>query len=230
MSKPTKPKPVTGEVIDPTPATPANDNFLVKAEPNLDRYIERNRLTLPLNLEVERWESIGMWLLSAQQVVDRSAVLVRLLRADWWRYGCTSYGEDRATQAEAIFGVSARTIRNDASELSNVADECREVEGATFEILAGARHAPREAQRAIVEQAVNEGWGKNEVEQHSRPDAKEWQRQQLVRRAQNAYNLMDDEAREMFDQWHASVTAQTDTRKAIRATRTTTTKHKETQH
>lgn len=228
MKKQTKPKPVTGEVITPDTAPPANDNFLVKAEPQLDRYIQRNRLTLPASLDVDQWESIGMWLLSAQQVVDRSAVLVRLLRADWWRYGCTSYGEERATQAEAIFGVSARTIRNDASELTNVADDCREVDGATFEILAGVRHAPRETQRAIVEQAVAEGWGKPEVEARSRPDGANWQRAQLVRRAQNAYNLMDDEARAMFDQWYAGVTATAQTRKATK--RTTTSKHKETQH
>lgn len=194
-------------------------NFLTIAQPKLAQHIVHGKLLLPHNITFAEWEEVGAWLLAAQEVIDRNATMVRILRADWYRFGCERYGEDRAVQAQAVFGVAARTIANDASELSHVADECREIEGVTFEVLAGARHAPKEVQPELVREAVQQGWGRREVETIARKDGAQWAQGVLLRQMQNAYNRMDDAGRIEFDKWYASVQHTTQQRKASKAAR-----------
>lgn len=181
------------------------DNVLVAADGNLAQYIIRNRLVLPHDLSFTEWDSCGCWLAQAHNTLEQSVTLIRLFRADWWTFGKGRY-KRRAYQARAMFGVSAETVANDASEVVNVADACRDVEGATFEQMAGVRYAPADVQPDLLRKAVAEGWSRDEVARNAKgkPEG-EWQRSKLLSKMQNAYNALDDDGRDEFHNWYTRV-------------------------
>lgn len=181
------------------------NNALLIAEPQLAKYVIDNKLMLPQGISFSDWDNCGVWLAEAERVLTDNLTLVRLLRADWWRAGVIKFRE-KVHQAQAIFGVSGYTIANDASEIAQVDDKCRLVNGATFEQMAGVKAAPKAQQVTILEQAVNESWSRARVEQEaSGLDEDSYQRQKTLRVLRNAYNKLDKEGREDFDAWYKKV-------------------------
>lgn len=186
---------------------------LLAASPQLKQYVIDNKLMLPEGMSFEDWDACGTWLSAAHDVLDQNLTLIRFLRADWWRFGRCKYGE-RISQSSAVFDVHWRTVANDASELSTVADAARKVEGATFEQVAGVRAAPAAKQAVILEQAVKEGWSRSEVEQVASGLSEDlYKRQKTLSTMRNAYNRLDKKGRDEFAKWFDTVRAASKPRK-----------------
>lgn len=187
--------------------TPTVANVLVAAAPGLANYVRGTQLLLPHDLSYEAWDDLGAWLEAARVELDRNTQLVRCLRADWWNYGTHAYGQNKAAQARSMFGVSALTIANDASELRRVESEARDVSGATYSQLAAVRHAEPHEQAAIIREAVENNLPATEVERMARGvhDREAWRRGRLLANMRNAYNDLDAEGREDFHKWYLKV-------------------------
>lgn len=181
-------------------------NVLAVASPRLARYMRGTQLLLPHGLTFRDWDDLGDWLKVAADEIERNASLLRCLRADWWDYGTTIYGHIKAAQARSMFGVSALTIANDASELRHVTPEARQVPGVTFSQLAAVRHAAPGLQAEIILDAVVNDMPASEVERRARNvDREEWKRGRLLTTMRNAYNDMDAPGREDFHKWYLKV-------------------------
>ena len=186
--------------------TPSTANVLAAASPDLAKYVRGTQLFLPHDLSYAAWDDLGEWLQAALVELERNASLVRCLRADWWNYGTHAYGQVKAAQARSMFGVSALTIANDASELRRVEPDARQVDGATFGQLAAVRHAEPRNQAAIIIDAVANDYAPSEVERIAKNiDREEWRRGRLLAQMRNAYNDLDDPGREDFHKWYLKV-------------------------
>jgi hypothetical protein len=177
---------------------------LLAIVPELSKYVVDNNLILPAAMSFDAWDSCGVWLASVHEAIDQSLTLVRFLRADWWRYG-SKFGE-RMYQSSAIFDVNWRTVANDASELSRVNNECRMIDGATFEQVTATKGAPIDQQPELVRQAVINGWSASQTEQAaSGLDEDTYKRNKSLRKMQNIYNSLDGQGRQEFDNWYKKV-------------------------
>lgn len=186
--------------------TPQAASVLVAAAPRLADYVRGTQLLLPHGFTYDEWDDLGDWLEAARVELERNSSIVRCLRADWWNYGTQVYGHTKAAQARSMFGVSALTIANDASEMRRVEPEARNVAGATFGQLAAVRHAEPSAQAALIADAVANDYTPGEVERIAKNiDREEWRRGRLLATMRNAYNEMDHEGREAFHSWYLKV-------------------------
>lgn len=188
-------------------STPQAANVLAAASPKLARYVRGTQLLLPHGFTYKDWDDLGDWLEVARLELERNASLVRCLRADWWNYGTQTYGQTKAAQARSMYGVSALTIANDASELRRVDPDARVIDGATFSQLAAVRHAEPAAQAGIIADAVANGMPASEVERIARgvKDREEWRRGRLLAGMRNAYNELDAEGRDEWHKWYLKV-------------------------
>lgn len=181
-------------------------NVLAVASPELARYVRGTQLLLPHDVTYEEWDSLGEWLETARLTLERNSDLVRCLRADWWNFGTHAYGQNKAAQARSMFGVSALTVANDASEIRRVEPAAREVDGATFGQLAAVRHADSDRQAHILREAVHNGYAPSEVERIAKNvDRAEWERGRLLAKMRNSYNDLDSEGRAEFHKWYSKV-------------------------
>lgn len=196
------------EIIE-APAPPdAGEPVAMVIGDTLRHYVGSDHvLRLPETLTFAEWDALGTMLQRASDTLEESTAMIRLWRADWWRFGMRRYGEDHATHAREMWGVTGKTIANDAAGTSRVAPEARQVAGVTFGQLEAVNGLPEpEQQVSILKIAVEGGLSKSETERlASGKDEATWERERALRALRLAYHRLDPAGRAEAHAWFAGL-------------------------
>lgn len=187
---------VTG-VSRPTDAAALMHNTLAALGlDSIARFLVDGRLTMPDGTPFAEWDTIGQQLSNMQSGVEQIGSRVRMLRVDWWRYGIDNYGEERALQARAVFGVSSRTIANDASGIRNLTDAARRISVENFELYEVVAHAPVDSQESWITRARDGQWSAAELRrQIAGVNEQTWEQQRALAALRRLWERSNDETR-----------------------------------
>lgn len=207
------------EIIEPASAPDvAGEPVAMVVGPMLQSFVGADRvLRLPENLQFGEWDAVGTMLQRATDTVEESAALLRLWRADWYRFGVRKFGEDMATHAREMWGVTGKTLANDAAGTARITPAARTVPGVTFAQLEGANKvADPVKQVEVLTLAVRNGWGRDETElAASGRDPAEWNRERALRRLRLAYHDLDEAGRETARAWFETLLDRAKTAEAV---------------
>lgn len=207
------------EIIEPAaPALPDAPVAMVVGS-TLKAYVGTDRvLRLPENLTFGEWDAVGTMIQRAADALEESAALVRLWRADWWRFGVRKYGEDRAAHAREMWGVSGKTIANDAAGTARISPAARQVPGLTFGQLEAVNTIPEpDKQVSILTLAVTGQLSKTETERlASGKDPVLWERERAMRALRLAFHRLDETGRAEALAWFAVIIERNTTAKALK--------------
>lgn len=165
------------------------------------RYVSDDlRLLLPDDLDAEGIAAVVVHLTAAEQKSAEISTLVRLWRTDAWAALKARYPRQELLRnqiAEAVLGVSGRTMDNDLSAIANLNPACRTIVGATFEQMEAAAKAAQHLQPAILSQAVDERWSPSEIKRVALDeDVDEWDRKEAIRKFLSLWRGADDQTKE----------------------------------